>query len=505
MPSEELSHHNKAPLLQERYHIKHLLKEKGFVRVFMGLDLQTDQKVLIKDLCWRDVADWKSLELFEREVKNLTYLNHPFIPKFVDHFQNEQSGATHYYLVSEYIEGETLAERLDKGWKVSETIARTFAKELLDILIYLHHFSPPVIHRDIKPQNIILNAEDKAYLIDFDAVKDLAKPGDTVVGTFGYMAPEQFSNQVKPASDLYALGVTLVQMLSRCSPDDIPRKDLHLDYHDLVNTSPEFLTWLDTLVEPMLSRRCTSAEQALKTLENPNLLQIPAPENTASKALQSPDLSKQTEVAPVVVAPKIIPLSAEPIPLPSDSLIDTEHEDGLDIYIPADRKIKPLIGDWLLTWSMFAACEAPIYWISTHFLPFWLFQASFVVLGLLGIGLSVDAFKNTFLSLGITIDKDALLYEQKWLGRFGTKQKSQDYKTLSLIDFTDVNGIIKFRAGENNLVTNLHTRLSTDELAWARDHMLSKIKEHVSEEHFQRLLIDPEIFDEAEAEAESKD
>jgi len=490
MSSEEIMNHTPEQLLNQRFQVQHLIKEKGFVRVFLGFDSHTKKNVLIKDLCWKDVADWKSLELFEREVKNLTYLDHPRIPKFIEHFQSEKEGMTHYYLVSEFIDGETLKERLDKGWKVSEKTAKKLAKDLLDILVYLHHFSPPVIHRDIKPQNIILNSDDHAYLIDFDAVKDLAKPGDTVVGTFGYMAPEQFSNQVKPASDLYALGVTLIEMLSRCSPDTIPRKDLHLDYHDLVNISPEFQNWLDHLIEPMLSQRCLSAQEALNTLETPRKIEASKePEPSDEKAL----VQTKEETESPKKQPTILPLSKEPITLPATSRIELENTP--DIYIPHEGKVMTVLGDWTMTWAIFSIVEGGIYWLCSLFLPFWIFQASFVLMGLLGIIMSIDAVKSSFLSLGITLDKAHLIYEQKWFGRFLAKEKSKNYKEISLIDFTDVNGLIKFTDSKDNVVTSLYTRLSSEEQEWARNYMLPKIKPHVSDEQFQRLLIAPEDFE----------
>lgn len=261
----------KDHMLADRYKIETLLQSRDAQETYSAQDLQTKSPVIIKALHFKALTDWKSQELFEREIKTLQNLDHPRIPRLIDNFNTEDELGPVAYLITELVEGKSLAQRLESGWKTNQENAEKIARDILEILQYLHSFSPPVIHRDIKPSNIMLDENDNAYLIDFGAVKDVLTDNQTVVGTFGYMAPEQFSGQVKTSSDLYSLGVTLIEMLSHCPADQIPRQDLKLDYHQLVNISSEFQSWLDQMVEPMASQRFESAQRALEALSGSHL------------------------------------------------------------------------------------------------------------------------------------------------------------------------------------------------------------------------------------------
>ncbi|WP_310481513.1 ankyrin repeat domain-containing protein [Chamaesiphon sp. VAR_48_metabat_403] len=139
---------------------------------------------------------------------------------------------------------------------------------------YLHQQSPPLIHRDLKPHNIIRNDDGRVFLVDFGAVQDVYNhtllKGSTVAGTFGYMAPEQFRGAAVPASDLYGLGATILYLLTHRSPADLPQERLKLNFRDRVNISDRFADWLETMLEPDLSARFTSTAAALTALQKPN-------------------------------------------------------------------------------------------------------------------------------------------------------------------------------------------------------------------------------------------
>ena len=149
---------------------------------------------------------WKDVELAEREARTLAALSHPNLPRYIEHFEEE--GAL--YLVMEMIEGETLAalRARHRGSSVAE-VTRMLG-DIAEALRYLHSRAPAVVHRDIKPGNIIRRPDGSFALVDFGAVGDRLKPegGSTVVGTFGYMAPEQFQGRASTRSDLYGLAAT---------------------------------------------------------------------------------------------------------------------------------------------------------------------------------------------------------------------------------------------------------------------------------------------------------
>ena len=133
---------------------------------------------------------------------------------------------------------------MQSGWRGTETEVRDIASQLLEILQYLHQQSPPLIHRDLKPHNIIRNDDGRVFLVDFGAVQDVYRntllKGSTVAGTFGYMAPEQFRGAAVPASDLYGLGATILYLLTHRSPADLPQSRLKLSFRAHVNISHRF-------------------------------------------------------------------------------------------------------------------------------------------------------------------------------------------------------------------------------------------------------------------------
>jgi serine/threonine protein kinase len=129
----------------------------------------------------------------------------------------------------------------------------------LEILDYLHTRSPPVVHRDIKPSNIMRAPNDgRCSLVDFGGVLDAAreKGGSTIVGTFGYMAPEQLHGQAVPATDIYALGATIVALASGIEPEDVPRKGLKMDLaKHLPSMHAGFRGVLEAMTEPDPEKR----------------------------------------------------------------------------------------------------------------------------------------------------------------------------------------------------------------------------------------------------------
>ncbi len=260
-------------IIEERYRLVRPLGQGGQGTTWKAEDLSNGQRVALKALSLRAMANWKSLELFQRESRVLEALDHPGVPDFVDSLHDSDMEAGGFFLVQELIEGPTLSERVNQGWHPGEQSVQALATALLETLVYLHERNPALIHRDIKPSNIIMRTEDaRPVLVDFGAVQDSVRGehsiASTVVGTYGYMAPEQFRGQATAQSDLYALGATLMFTLTQQAPEALPQERLKINVSAVTNLSPNFTRWLETLLEPFPEDRFQSAAEALNALQN---------------------------------------------------------------------------------------------------------------------------------------------------------------------------------------------------------------------------------------------
>ncbi|MDJ0704378.1 MAG: serine/threonine-protein kinase [Leptolyngbyaceae cyanobacterium MO_188.B28] len=261
----------------DRYEIQKELGRQTGRRTVLALDRQTDRQVVIKQLWLGEDFDWKDLKLFEREADVLKALSHPNIPEYLDYLELTSDNGPSFALAQSHINCRSLEAQLTAGRTFSESDVKVLAKSLLEILIYLHGLSPPVIHRDIKPSNILLsdrsgNSPGDVYLVDFGSVQTLAAQEGgtiTVVGTYGYMPPEQFGGRVVPASDLYSLGAALIFLATGQHPSELPQKKLQLQFRQRAGLSPRFADWLEWMTEPSLSKRFASAQASLDALDDP--------------------------------------------------------------------------------------------------------------------------------------------------------------------------------------------------------------------------------------------
>ncbi|MBZ8180716.1 YqaE/Pmp3 family membrane protein [Oscillatoria salina] len=271
--------HQPGNIISSRYRIVAPLGEGGFSTTYEAEDLTNYQRVALKALSLRYVQDWKVLELFEREARILANLQHPGIPAYKDYFHEDTESDRHFYLVQEMVSGTSLADLVASGWHATEAEVKQIATQILSILDYLHQLMPPVIHRDIKPKNIIRQSDGKIFLVDFGAVQDVYRntmtAGGTFVGTFGYMPPEQYRGQAFFSSDLYSLGATLIFLLTHRSPTELPQKRLKINFRDRVQISSDLANWLDKILEPAAEDRFQTAKQAQQALEKPEIPTIP--------------------------------------------------------------------------------------------------------------------------------------------------------------------------------------------------------------------------------------
>ena len=276
MASQELGDFS-GQILCDRYQVQQQLGKKAGRRTLLARDLQTQELVVVKLLLFGNDFEWNDLKLFEREAETLKALSHPAIPRYLDYFELDSPNGKGFALVQSYIEAKSLDEQLKAGRSFSEVEVKQLAKAILEILIYLHGRQPPVIHRDIKPSNILLtnrsgNSVGQVYLVDFGSVQTLAARQSstmTVVGTYGYMPPEQLGGRATPGSDLYSLGATLIYLVTGQHPADLPQTDLRIEFEQAANISSGFTNWLKWITEPILSKRLASAQDALQALEQP--------------------------------------------------------------------------------------------------------------------------------------------------------------------------------------------------------------------------------------------
>jgi serine/threonine protein kinase len=261
----------------ERYHIRSLLGRQTGRRTFLAQDLQTEQLVVLKLLLFGPDFTWDDLKLFEREAAVLKSIDLPTIPKYLDCFDVDTELGRGFVLVQTYLEAKSLQNWLDAGRTFSEDELISIAKQLLTILDYLHNRQPAIVHRDLKPSNILLgdrsgNHPGQVYLVDFGSVRTAVSSGTmTVVGTYGYMPPEQFGGQTTPAADLYALGATIICLATGQHPSELPQKDLQIVFERQVSLQSQTIEWLKYLTEPSLEQRCQTTEQALFALDRPSL------------------------------------------------------------------------------------------------------------------------------------------------------------------------------------------------------------------------------------------
>jgi hypothetical protein len=246
-----------------RYAIVGVLGEGGQGRTFDGIDKSNGQPVAIKRFDVRGARAWKDVELAERETRVLQSLSHPRLPRYVDHF--EENGIL--YLVTVKVDGSSLESLRRRGAPFAERDALRLLHDAAEVLGYLHGRSPPVVHRDIKPGNVLRRPDGSYAFVDFGAVRDTLRPegGSTVVGTFGYMAPEQFEGRALPASDVYGVGATVVSLLSGTEPESLPHRGLAIDVRAALRgrASDRMIRVLERLLEPDPDRRPSRIDSVL--------------------------------------------------------------------------------------------------------------------------------------------------------------------------------------------------------------------------------------------------
>lgn len=241
-------------LLNGRYQIQKEIGSGGFSTVYLALDLQQNKRevaikrIQISALTPRQVID--ATETFNREVTMLArFAGTKGIPHFYEHLTDPEN----WYLVMEHVKGQTLEEYLQKqrGEYLNESEVRQIGFKLAQIMQELHHATPSVVFRDLKPANIMILPNHDLYLIDFGVARNFTfgKTRDTTpLGSPGYASPEQYGKaQTDRRSDIYSLGATLQTLLTGRDPLDLRAGEASLNPKA---PSPAFRKLLDQMLDP---------------------------------------------------------------------------------------------------------------------------------------------------------------------------------------------------------------------------------------------------------------
>ena len=292
-------------LLRDRYRVLKALGQGGFGATFLAKDesLPGDPCCVIKQL--RPASTCSHIlsmarELFEREARTLGKIgNHPQVPRLLDYFEDTQQ----FYLVQEYISGSTLQQEIRRSGPLSEAGVKHFLSEILPLLQYIH--SQQVIHRDIKPANIIRRDQDgRLVLIDFGAVKNQVNPvtnnasdqtalTNFAIGTPGFAPPEQMALRPVYASDIYAVGVTCIYLLTGKSPKDLDYNPStgEMVWQKYVQVTAHFAEVLKKMLEASVRHRYQCATDIMRALDlEPYLDSLT--QGLATQPNQPPGLSK---------------------------------------------------------------------------------------------------------------------------------------------------------------------------------------------------------------------
>jgi hypothetical protein len=329
MPDSKKSKHaasqqlEPGTLLLDRYAIVHRVGGGGMGSVYQARDKRlADRLCAVKEMIemFADQSQRaKAVEDFKREAEVLAQLDHPSIPTVFDYFI--ETGR--YYLVMRWIGGGDLAEQMRvRGGIVDEATVCKWAVWICDVLHYIHTQKPPIIYRDLKPANLMLDDKtERVMLVDFGIAR-IVRPtekGVTAIGTMGYAPPELFAGKVESRSDIYSLGATMFHMLTGSDPQDNPLLIFDFSKNPRPcqinpNISPEMEAILMKMVAHKPEDRQASALELMRSLEAHKAYLAAHPRPEISRPFRDPRRSASGEVGMTPFqgsqgVPSIVPVS----------------------------------------------------------------------------------------------------------------------------------------------------------------------------------------------------
>jgi hypothetical protein len=254
-----------ASLREHQYKVLNMLGVGGQGTAYLAEDSLSSQNVVLKEFIlpvYVEVgARRRALDTFEKEARLLKELSHPNVVKLFDYFIEDHRA----YLVLEHIDGESLRALVNRVGMLPEKDVRNYAAQMCMILEYLHAQSPPVVHRDSTPDNLILRKDGTLKLIDFNVAQQSDSSAvSSVVGKPNYLSPEQFRGSPTTQSDIYALGACLQFLLTGEDPVAIISSDPTASRPDV---SPQLSAIVQKATEPELANRFATASELLRQLE----------------------------------------------------------------------------------------------------------------------------------------------------------------------------------------------------------------------------------------------
>lgn len=250
-------------ILDKKYKIVGYLGQGGTAQVLLAENIVLGNIWAIKVIPKN--SQWISRQMDEVDI--LKRLSHPMLPRIADLLDDNDN----LYIVMDYFSGSNLMDILQKEGRISEKVLVEWTYELIDVLKYLHDRNPPVIYRDLKPSNIIVDDSGRLRLIDFGTamLHREDKCEDTIyIGTQGYAAPEQYGNgRSDQRTDLYNLGMTLVHLATGVHPLNMEKGRMGSFLKD-AGVSRNFIKFILGLTEPDPANRIQDADTALKVLKN---------------------------------------------------------------------------------------------------------------------------------------------------------------------------------------------------------------------------------------------
>lgn len=243
----------------------------------------------IKAYNLKTIPNWKAGDMMLREIETMQTLHVEHVPECIEIIDASSDPEPHIFIVQQFINGRSLLDLMQGGRRFTMTDIIQIMKDVAKTLDEINQLYR-IVHRDIKPSNIMLDEDGHAWLVDFGSVVKCVKSdgGSTIAGTAGYMAPEQCLGEATPVSDIYGLGMTIIQLITRCEPFEFEQEHLKPLYHEkLPSNVPAWLVeLLDQMIEPFTIKRATISQVLRAVLSgNPNapafVLPQKAPQETA--------------------------------------------------------------------------------------------------------------------------------------------------------------------------------------------------------------------------------